>query len=416
MRPQRSPRRAHWIIAINLLAIVQLSLLLQPTYSAFSAVTGNANTFASAVSFGPTCSQPAKAFTAINGFETGIDLATGSWSELGTGGGTVTSDTTTVHGGTRSMKVAQVNGGDAYLMQMAPASQTVMVTRWAMRFSVRPQDGDELFNVKNGGSVDMKMQFDGTNKLNVEMSSTVVSTTTIALNTWYVIDLRYSVAANPHRVDWRINGVAQTAATSATAATTLADMRWGSSSDTNLYTAFYDDLVISHTSADYPIGDGVVKAVRPNGQGTHATSGSFQNHDNSAIGASSPGYLDEDPITSNTDYVKQVTAGTGSYLEFTFPDVNECVDGVVATVGYHASGTSANAARTDIKVGGVTTSVVTNMNATSLTRVVKKIAPSGSAWVYTDLNDAVVRFGYASTISSRIPYLDAVTLEYNVPV
>jgi hypothetical protein len=317
--------------------------------------------------------------------------------------------------GTRSMEIAQVNGGDAYLMQMAPASQTVMVTRWAMRFTVRPQDGDELFNVKNGGSMDMKMQFEGTNKLNVEMDATVASTTTIALNTWYYIDLRYNVSANPHTVNWRINGVAQPNVSGAAAATTLDDMRWGSSSDSNLYTANYDDLVVSHTSADYPIGDGAVKAVRPNSQGTHATSGSFQNHDNSAIGASSPGYIDDEPMTSNTDFVKQVTAGTGSYLEFGFPDVNECVDGVAATVGYHASGTSANAARTDIKVGGVTTSVVTNMNATSLTRVVKKIAPSGASWVYTDLNQAVVRFGYASTISSRIPYLDAVTLEYNVP-
>jgi len=216
-------------------------------------------------------------------------------------------------------------------------------------------------------------------------------------------------------VNWRINGVAQTDATSATAATTIADMRWGSSSSANLYTAYYDDLVISHTSADYPIGDGAVKAVRPNGQGTHATSGGFQNHDNSAVGASSPGYIDDEPLTSTTDFVKQVTAGTGSYLEFTFPDVNECVDGVAATVAYHASGTSANAARTDIKVGGVPTSVVTNMTTTSLTRVEKTIAPSGSAWVYTDLNQAVVRFGYASSVASRIPYLDAVTLEYDVP-
>jgi hypothetical protein len=116
---------------------------------------------------------------AINGFETGIDLSTGSWSELGTGGGTVTSDTSVFRNGTRSMKVTQVNGGDAFLMQMAPASTTVLVARWAIRFATLPQADDELFNVKNGAAMDMKINFEGSNRLAVEIDEAEASTTTI---------------------------------------------------------------------------------------------------------------------------------------------------------------------------------------------------------------------------------------------
>jgi hypothetical protein len=116
------------------------------------------------------------------------------------------------------------------------------------------------------------------------------------------------------------------------------------------FTAHYDDVSVSASAGDYPLREGRILGYGPDGAGTHATPASFQNNDGTAVDATTPGRLDERPLTSTADYAKQVTAGAGAFLELTLENTGEASApaGVSALVAYHAAGTTANNGETRV--------------------------------------------------------------------
>jgi hypothetical protein len=105
---------------------------------------------------------------------------------------------------------------------------------------------------------------------------------TLATGRWYCIDSKSDVANNPWTIDGMVDGVAIGQATNAVAATTFsavsAVIRLGSNGSTETFDIFYDDLVLSLTAADYPIGAGYINHFVPTADGTHniAGTGDFQ--------------------------------------------------------------------------------------------------------------------------------------------
>jgi hypothetical protein len=94
---------------------------------------------------------------------------------------------------------------------------------------------------------------------------------------WYRVDLKLNVIADPWLCDVMIDGNALGQASSSTTASTISLVRLGfSTSDT--FDIFYDDIVISKTTADYPIGAGYIHHFVPTSDGTHniAGTGDFQ--------------------------------------------------------------------------------------------------------------------------------------------
>jgi hypothetical protein len=135
------------------------------------------------------------------------------------------------------------------------------------------------------------------------------------------------------------------------------------------------------------------------------------NEDDSNLGASTPARLADDPMTSTAAYVKQTSAGAAAYGELAFADTAEsCVNGVQATVAVHASAASGtNNAKAQVVSGGTTTTVITNINGTSLKYATSAVTPA-SSWTPNAINALVAQVGFATAVST-VPYWDALLLE-----
>jgi hypothetical protein len=112
-----------------------------------------------------------------------------------------------------------------------------------------------------------------------------VASTTVSAGTWYLVELRLVAGTNPRTADWQIDGAAQTAVSAAATASTVSTLRLGSTVAADAFTANYDDVLVSATTGDYPLGAGTVVALRPDAMGTSGGSGSFRNNDGTAIDA-----------------------------------------------------------------------------------------------------------------------------------
>jgi hypothetical protein len=231
--------------------------------------------------------------------------------------------------------------------------------------------------------------------------------------TWYSFDIRYNVGTNPRTAEWRVDDVAQANVTSAEAtAANVTTVQLGADSGTSA-NMYFDDVMASSTSADYPLGDLRVSPLALDGMGTSNNPPSFQNNDNTAINATSYTRLDETPMTSLVDYIKQVTQNNARYIEMTFADTTQgCIHGVSAVLAYHGAGTANNTGKTSI-FDGTTERIVYSgaMNVTALNYKSLLVPPIAVPWSQAALNGLKVRVGYSSD-NNPLPFWDAVLLEY----
>jgi hypothetical protein len=411
MRGTTSGLRAGRVaIALLLVLIVLDSGLTRSAHSAFSGATANVSTFASAATF--CTASPTAAF--VTGFEAGtVPTGTGNWT-LQTAGGTPAVDSTVKRNGGYSLKIAKTTGL-SYAGKTISSTAPVGVVRFALRFATLPgADVNQLAVLQTtGGNSPAIGYVSASQKLRLRLNGTnALAATPVVAGTWYVLDITADIASNPRTATWRLNGVDSGSVSSAETGAAFSDLRLGSGVNGDTFTANYDDAMVSLTASDYPIGDGKVTALRPNGQGTHAgATGVVVNEDDSNLGASTPARLADDPMTSTAAYVKQTSAGAAAYGELAFADTAEsCVNGVQATVAVHASAASGtNNAKALVVSGGTTTTVITNINGTSLKYATSAVTPA-SSWTPNAVNALVAQVGFATAVST-VPYWDALLLE-----
>ena len=146
--------------------------------------------------------------------------------------------------------------------------------------------------------------------------------------------------------------------------------------------------------------------------GTSSGAGNFRNNDGTAIDANSWQRLDDVPMTSTVDYVRQqVNSGT-SYVEFGLQNTAEtCIRDVSMVLAYHAAATSADNGKTSAFAGATETVVFSgDMSQTGLQYKSGVVAPTLPTWNQAAVNGLVARVGY-STDSSPNPYWDSIVLE-----
>src|SRR5512133_397324 len=150
--------------------------------------------------------------------------------------------------------------------------------------------------------------------------------------------------------------------------------------------------------------------------GTSAGTGNFQNNDGTAIDANSWQRLDEAPMTSTADYVRQQANSGTSFLEFGLEDTPEtCIRDVSAVLAYHAAGSPADNGKTSIFDGATETVLFSgDMSQTALQYKSAVVTPAASTWSQAALTGLVARAGY-STDSSPNPFWDSIMLEAAVP-
>jgi hypothetical protein len=379
----------------------------------------------------------------MNGFESGVIYRTnGSWSTNLAGGftfvnsgasfGIVDAVSSPARTGGFAMRVAPLAGQLNYAYLEAPYGVTLgptIVARLSVRFGALPANDAAVFSFSGGGSTGwahpwLYLYYKassgkwalglGANTITVFQESNVIA----ALNTWYSFDLRFPITASNVRTgDWYIDGVAQTGVTatdSASGSASAPRIAFGTYSLSaptygQAYTAYYDDVILSTTPSDFPIGEMNISPLRPDGFGTHVNPSYFTTRQGYPPDANSWQLLDDSPMNNNVDMLRMVTASSTSYLEVTFQDTTQtCIRGAAAEMDAHPEGTSANNTKTST-FDGATEMVLyqgdISFATTGLAFAIRPMTPGG-AWTQARVNGLKMRFGYGVDINPIVAWDD----------
>ena len=244
---------------------------------------------------------------------------------------------------------------------------------------------------------------------------------TISAGSWYRIDFDFLVNSTTWALKAQLDGAGeQTYSPGSMTSDTLINIRFGHSGASGpACTWYFDDVIISATSGDYPIGAHAVVGLSPNAAGTsnpHPTVTNIQNNSSSTIDDDTlPAnvYLDEVPFGTTTDYVKQVGGTSSIYAAVAFADTAQTsILGVMAYEAYHsASASPANSASARVYDGTTETAIYTGDMSESSLFYKSKIMPNpGGGWTMALVNGIQGRVGFA-TDYAPVPYWDTLMLE-----
>lgn len=241
-------------------------------------------------------------------------------------------------------------------------------------------------------------------------------TAALAADTWYRIDYYGNCGLGTTTLDMQLNGTAVTQQTLAQSATTFNGNYWGwTQSGAVSGQVFYDDIIVSATVADYPIGAAEVVGLSPSSDGTHVTSANtieFQDGTDVANGtATTNAYtaVNTVPMGGTTSYLRQ--AGTGTYYaELKLNSTQTSIIGAAAMLAYRSSTTTAdNGACYIINGAGATTTVwgnpTTRSDYSETSTFYKQVVMTNPITSAT-INDYKWRCGNSSDVTPNPWWLD----------
>ena len=360
---------------------------------------------------------PTRTPVELTGFEgNAVSAAGGGLFSAVTGAGLTIDSTIARPGGSHSLNLTDP-GGSTSNASLAVGSGIAVVRVYLRLASLPLADVNRLLILDAARGNDLRLGYQlSSNKLTLRFGGGPVTTalTTVSAGTWYRIELRFVTSTDPRSADWQIDNVAQNSPPSSVEnASTVSTIRLGSTLGADAFTANYDDVFISTTFGDYPIGDGTIVGLRPDGMGTNATPGSFRNDDDSAINATTYQRIDDTSVTTGADYVSQPTVGVNDYIEVTLGNANaSCVVGVSGLVVYDAAANGgSNVAKTTIVDGGTERIVWSgDMSTTTLTYKSAILTPAVAPWTPGAVDGLMARIGYASNVTP-VPFWDGLLVE-----
>jgi hypothetical protein len=271
---------------------------------------------------------------------------------------------------------------------------------------------------------------------------TSLDTVPVVTGRWYRIDMKVDMNNNPLLGNMQVDGRILPQISSATAAGTVSTLGIGTIVTTQpAHTYYIDDIAVSATAADYPLGAGHVTLVLPGSDGTHSfTAGDFKYGDagtNIATTATDVNTMLDDAVPwtatrSTTDNVAQIVLRTTAYVEVApaaFPD-KEVANGVQARLAYSSTTTTANAGACIVRTsagfsvalfgdlpagqgggGGATADYSESTNF--FTR--KMVTKPAAGWTPTEINAIRFRMGGSGDVTPAGPTWQALMLEVDVP-
>jgi ribosomal protein S19 len=274
------------------------------------------------------------ATVAACGFECGVPATNSTSAHNFNNNGTTAISTTTVRpgGGARSIKVT-CNGSSAsahaaFFTSLVAAGSVRVLSFYVHIETSLPAANAELFRLtRTTATRAVAIGFDqATSKLCIYSETQFASRVlgpVIAHSTWYRIDLRVESGT----ANWQVDGAAQSNLTIGGTAGTYSYPLFGHNTSADVaftaYAAYYDDVVMSATTGDYPLADSFIVGYVPNADGSHNTgaAGNFTNAAGTNITNATTDantYLDEIPSTT-TDRVEQRLDTSGNlYVEVRF--------------------------------------------------------------------------------------------------
>jgi hypothetical protein len=378
------------------------------------ATSANGLSVTTTVSVAPSAACDVATPVRLTGFESGAVSQVGGGLFDSVVGAGASADAVTPRSGSYSLRI--VDGGAAANNVAWNVTGNVVVARFGIRFAALPVGNvTELATVDAVAGSDLRLSYDAaTQRLTLRFvgQPSVSASAPLVAGTWHLLDLRATLDSNPRTANWQFDSVAQTAATpSAEAGSTAAAVRLGSTVVADLYTANYDDAFVSTTSADYPIGNGTTVALRPNGNGTHVNPGDFRHDDNSALNATTWTRLDEVPMTSALDFVRQRTTNVASYVELTIQDTAlSCLSAVSGVLAEDATGGGSSHGRTSVFDAGTERLVYDGIMTVGGLAYRSAIIPAGGGWTTATLNGLIWRFGFSNDANPD-PHWQSLMLE-----
>jgi len=306
------------------------------------------------------------------------------------------------------------SGQTGYLERIFDATSQVVVFRAYVYLLTAASEAAPLFHVYATSGYDAYVMYDlAQQKFSVGNGTTHTLSTELAYTgQWYRFDVKVDGRNNPVLIDWAIDGTDQTQHSVVNAATTYGRLRICHAGGATSHDTVFDDVVVSQTLDDYPLGAGEIVGYRvTTTSGTHnQTTGDLQNEASSNVSdADSSGGKVNEAAPDTTSYVKQVVARSTTYWEGIYDtsgatQAPRSVEQVVATRAVSAGANDQKAQLYDGSSAADAYALTSTPN-TSLTvhRKMWAAAPSTGAWTLGKLQAARIRWGFGTTNTATYP-------------
>jgi len=305
------------------------------------------------------------------------------------------------------------------------ATPTVLVVTIYIRFAAYPAaSGCSLVYIGVTAGKALAINYNtATNRFYARFSGGADGNTAavdIALDTWYRLDMKFDVSANPSKIDFAVNGTAAAQSSYAQAATTFVTLGIGQHDAVNV-NVYYDDSIYSVTAADYPIGAFQVEGLLPNADGTHNNAANIiEDNDGNDVGAvTAYDHVNQLPMSESTLYLRQAGNGVANYAEVAFADpINYTAYlGVMGILAYASADTAANEGAcvvirsdaTAITLWGTAASRADYSESSVFYKSALITAPAGG-WTLAEIGALVARLGYSNDADPD-PYWHNLMLE-----
>ncbi|MCW2923260.1 MAG: hypothetical protein JWM98_664, partial [Thermoleophilia bacterium] len=383
----------------------------------------------------PIVKAVAPTLVSVTGFEAGLVSSTGTGLTDGPGGGVqatagnseVRASAGAARSGGYGLAVAATGnanpGSMAYVIMPGTPSGAVRVARFYVRVDDLPDLGTVDLAGFDDGAVAAWIDITSAGVLQAQSASgTAVNGPSITAGTWYRIDVRHDTSASIHTLEWSVDGAVQPTAWHSAGAAAVGDwMRLGlqpQGSATSTAAASFDDYAFSSTSADYPIGPGEVRGLRPDDLVT-ATSNAGSFTDSLAVAPFAPLRVlflaDAAWSDTSTDWVRQNTFGA-NVLNFSLENPAEAweADGVRGVLQYHSAASPVTGITSvTTSAGNQTVYSGTMASGATLTTAGAMVPKPAGGWTTAELDALRMQVGNANQSNRAI--WDALLTEFDVP-
>lgn len=335
------------------------------------------------------------------GFECG---ATGTNGQHWATSGNTTTDIFNPRSGDRALDINVSSGAGSAATNISFGGSTIVIRAYVYFVSFPTSVGAIKLVTWDCSTASPGAYFDhNTSKILAGKNYANLATDGIVVTTgqWYRVDVKVDMGANPWLIDIKVNGTAGAQCNSAQAANTGVAVRLGDDLVVSTHRIYFDDVMVSLTLGDYPLGGGYINHFIPTSDGTHNVTGA-NDFERSATGtditnATTDAYtlIDDVPLKSGpiSEYIN-LTAPPNStdYVEVVFgpaPGISTptIAPRTVETIIAKAKGTGTGVNNLTIKLNdNGTTNDIFNGDTTvasptaSYARKHYTTAPTGGAW------------------------------------
>lgn len=350
------------------------------------------------------------------GWEHGVDPVTRGGGLANTVVGTpIVVSTASPPYGTYSLACDAVSATTEYIFSPTFTAQAQGSIRFRFKCSAAPSASQDMFQIRLGGSVFCLVQCNSAGALKTTFvgGTGPVAGANVAATpgAWHLVDLYLDASTTSYLAKLTVDGVANAsnATTTGAAAGSFTAVDLGKVSSETLVTSrifYYDDLIVTTTASDYPLGDG---------KGIWRSLGSDGLHQpefpDCFSGTTSYTALDRTPFTSTlnsagTEAIAQNDSSSPHnlhYLQFKIsptPETNSA-KAVTCLVGYGGADATANNGTTRVRNadGTLTTVYAGDMSETSMF-FRKAVVTKPLSWTPLEVDNLVAEIGLSSSVAN----------------